>query len=170
MNVKSLELISLVRSAKNDQYGKGHKIPFINNFNINNAFNITIILFRWAKHACLKLDQPFFTFQSIFKLTYVQFNKAHEDVAISVGFDPARFSCKSSRVGGACALAYAGFPDSYIMLAGRWSSAAFLKYLRVAVQQYSVGLDAISDPSKFTLSDMKRLLPSKIISDAILIQ
>ena len=66
-------------------------------------------------------------------------------MAISVGFDPTRFSCKSSRVGGACALAYAGFPDSYIMTAVRWSSSAFLKYMRVAVQQFSNGLDAISD-------------------------
>ena len=111
------------------------------------------------------MDQPFFTFQSTFKLTYAQFNKAHKDVAVSVGFDPTRFSCKSSRVGGACALAYAGFPDSYIMTAGRWSSSAFLKYMRVAVQQYSNGLDAISDISKFTISDMKRLLPTAFNSN-----
>ena len=158
----------IVRSAKNDQSGSGHKIPFINDSSVEQSYNLTIILFRWAKVARLLKDQAFFTYQSTFKLTYIQFNKAHKDIAKSVGFDTARFSCKSSRVGGACALAYSGFPDSYIMIAGRWSSSAFLKYLRVAVQQYSVGLDAISDPSKFTLSDMKRLLPSKIISDAVI--
>ena len=86
-------------------------------------------------------------------------------MVVSVGFDFTRLACKSSRVGGACALAYAGFPDSYIMTAGRWSSSAFLKYMRVAVQQYSNGLDAISDISKFTISDMKRLLPTTFSSN-----
>ena len=37
-----------------------------------NAFNITIILFRWAKIANLIIDQAFFTFQSTF-IYYLQF-------------------------------------------------------------------------------------------------
>ena len=71
----------------------------------------------------------------------------------------SRFSCKSSRIGGACASSLAGFPDSFIMEMGRWKSLAFLHYVRQCITAYSNGINAISDPLVFTLNDVRRLLP-----------
>ena len=46
--------------AKNDEGGSGHKIPFINNQSNGSAFNLTFILFRWAKVADLRVKSSLF--------------------------------------------------------------------------------------------------------------
>ena len=150
-------VIIFVRSAKNDKHGSGHKIP--TSRSCSAGYDICEILFSWAKLALLKLGDPFYSYRQIWFLSYSQFNSAHKAIAKAMRLPPGRFSCKSSRVGGACALSMAGFPDSFIMQMGRWSSLAFLHYVRQCITAYSNGVDAISDPSVFTLNDVRRLLP-----------
>ena len=43
---------------------KKPKIQFINDSSVEGSYNLTIILFRWAKVASLLKDQAFFTYQS----------------------------------------------------------------------------------------------------------
>jgi len=152
-----------VRSAKNDQSGCGHKMPFSRDKDCSASFCLTLQLFQYSKHANLKRDQPFFLFQSRWKLSYRMLNKVHKEVAKKLNFDDNLFSCKSSRVGGACALSLAGFPDSYIMKLGRWKSVAFLEYVRLCVTAFTKGLKAISDPTVFTMNDVRKLTPTNVI-------
>jgi len=117
-------------------------------------------MFNWSKYANFKKLQPFFSCNSEWTLSYKQLNYAHKAIAKYFGFDTKLFSCKSSRIGGACALSLAGFPDSYIMKAGRWASLAFLIYVRQCIKAYSEGLKAISNPMVFTINDVRKLIPS----------
>jgi len=117
-------------------------------------------LFNWFIKAQHKSDDPFFSYRQCWKLTYDIFNNPHKTIARSIGINHTNFSTHSSRIGGACTLAAAGFPDSYIMLAGCWSSLSFLFYIRLAMQKYQEGLNALSNPLIFTINDVKRLVPT----------
>jgi hypothetical protein len=60
-----------------------------------------------------------------------------EDV---LGFPPSDIGTHSIRSGGAMAMYLAGVPVFTIMLIGRWSSDAFLRYIRRQVLQFSAGV------------------------------
>jgi len=149
-----------VRSAKNDKHGIGHNMPFNKSSYNDQGYCLTNYMFEWSKFANLKTNEPFFTCNSNWMLSYKQLNYAHKSIARHLGFDSKLFSCKSSRIGGACALSLAGFPDSYIMKAGRWASLAFLIYVRQCIKAFSEGLRAICNPSIFTMDDVRKLIPS----------
>lgn len=87
------------------------------------------------------------------------FNAAHKAIAKTINLPESRFSWKTSRVGAACAFSMAGYSDSFIMQMGRWSSLAFLHYVRQCITAYWNRVDAISDLSILTLNDVRRLLP-----------
>jgi hypothetical protein len=55
----------------------------------------------------------------------------------SMGFDPSELGTHSIRSGAAMAMHLAHVPTYTIMLIGRWSSDAFLRYLRVQVMQFT---------------------------------
>ncbi len=148
-----------IASAKSDQHGIGHKSPFTKDRHTN-GYCLIEFLFKFSKFSKSKKGDPYFSVNSSWVLSYRQLNDAHKIIAKSCGFDTKLFSCKSSRNGGACALSLAGFPDSFIMKAGRWKSLAFLVYVRLCVKAYSDGLKAISDPKVFTMDDVRKLIPS----------
>jgi len=148
-----------VRDRKNDIGGSGHNCTFDFNCVATQGFNVVLVLFEWALSAQLNEDDPFFSYRQQWKLSYKAFNTAHKIIASSLGLDPTYFSTHSSRVGGACTLAAAGFPDSFIMLAGGWNSLAFLFFIRLAIAQYQRGLQALSNPNIFTVKDVKKLIP-----------
>ena len=110
--------------------------------------------------ARLQPGDPFFSYRQKWFLSYHQLNSAHKKVGKAFDLPQKRFSCKSSRVGGACALSLSGFPDSYIKIMGRWASLSFLHYVRLCVTAYSKGLAALSNPKLFTVTDVKKLLPT----------
>ena len=148
-----------ISSAKNDTYGSGHKHAYSKVISERAGYNLVTMMFSWAILAQLKENQPFFSYRSLWVFTYEQFNQAHKKIANALGFDSSRFSGKSSRIGGACALMYAGFPDSFIMFAGRWRSLSFLYYVRLTLAAHQKGLEALSDPSMFTMNDVRKLFP-----------
>ena len=78
---------------------------------------------------------PYFLISWFMDNYYEQFNAAHKRIAKALGFDPSKFSSRSSRIGGACALALAGVPDSDLMLRGRWKFLAFLYYVRMCIRK-----------------------------------
>jgi hypothetical protein len=65
-----------------------------------------------------------------------------------LGFPPEEIGTHSIRSGAAMAMYLAGVPAFTIMLIGRWSSDAFLRYIRRQVQEFSAGVS-----SKMLLSD-----------------
>jgi hypothetical protein len=58
----------------------------------------------------------------------------------TLGFPPEDIGTHSIRSGGAMAMYLAGVPVFTIMLIGRWSSDAFLRYIRRQVLQFSAGV------------------------------
>jgi hypothetical protein len=78
-----------------------------------------------------------------------------EDV---LGFPPDDIGTHSIRPGAAMAMYLAGVPVFTIMLIGRWSSDAFLRYIRRQVLQFSVGVSKrmVSDQAQdfFTIPDI----------------
>jgi hypothetical protein len=65
-----------------------------------------------------------------------------------LGFEPHEIGTHSIRSGSAMAMYLAGVPAFTIMLIGRWSSDAFLRYIRRQVQEFSAGVS-----SKMLLTD-----------------
>jgi hypothetical protein len=57
-----------------------------------------------------------------------------------LGFGPEDIGLHSLRSGAAMAMYLAGVPVYTIMLIGRWSSDAFLRYIRKQVQEFSAGV------------------------------
>ncbi len=57
-----------------------------------------------------------------------------------LGFTPNQLGLHSARSGAAMAMYLAGIPVFTIMLLGRWSSDAFLRYIRKQVKEFSTGV------------------------------
>ena len=59
-----------------------------------------------------------------------------------LGIRRSEIGTRSIRSGAAMALYLAGVPVFSIMLVGRWSSTAFLKYIRKQVQEFLQGISS----------------------------
>jgi hypothetical protein len=80
-----------------------------------------------------------------------------------LGFSANQLGLHSARSGAAMAMCLADVPVFTIMILGRWSSDAFLHYIRKQVQEFSKGISQkmISNERFFTLSSLPSLpLPS----------
>ena len=55
----------------------------------------------------------------------------------AIGLDPAQYVGHSFRIGAATTGAAAGIEDSTIQALGRWSSSAFLSYIRLTLQEWA---------------------------------
>jgi len=60
----------------------------------------------------------------------------------SLGFHACNIGLHSARSGAAMAMYLAGVPVYTIMLLGRWSSDAFLRYIRKQVKEFSKGVSS----------------------------
>jgi len=74
-----------------------------------------------------------------------------------LGFSPDQVGLHSARSGAAMAMYLAGVPVVKIMLLGRWSSDAFLRYIRRQVKEFSGGVSQkmISNERFFTISSIQ---------------
>ena len=73
---------------------------------------------------------PFFLRQDGTPLTKAFFVSRVREALLTLGLNPQHYAGHSFRIGAATAAAQAGFEDSIIQALGRWSSAAFLRYIR----------------------------------------
>jgi hypothetical protein len=154
----------LVRSAKNDQEGTGHKCYFaVQAVSPTSAFCIASTMFEWAQKAQPTPEEPFLSYRGERTLSYDMYAKAIKTAAQRSGFNPARFSPHSVRIGGASSLAAAGFDNYYIMKAGRWKSLAFLDYIRGAARAMAAAQAAIANPSSYSNSDLRLLHPGAVV-------
>jgi hypothetical protein len=71
----------------------------------------------------------------------------------TLGFSPEQIGLHSARSGAAMAMYLAGVPVFTIMLMGRWSSDAFLRYIRKQVKEFSSGISKkmITNEKFFTM-------------------
>jgi hypothetical protein len=72
-----------------------------------------------------------------------------------LGFTPDQIGLHSARSGAAMAMFLAGIPVFTIMLMGRWSSDAFLRYIRKQVKEFSLGVSSkmIQNENFFTIQN-----------------
>jgi len=155
---------TLIRSAKNDQNGEGHKCSFsVLPLSASCVYCVATTMFHWARMARPQSTDPFLSHhgggRGRWYLTYALYNDAVKRAAMMSGFDPARFATHSCRIGGATLLAAGDHPNHYIQRAGRWKSLAFLNYIRWAVSSMKAALVTLVNPLVFTNADMLKLNP-----------
>ncbi len=78
---------------------------------------------------------PFFMFRDKKPLTKAVFTHKIRDVLQAIGLPYQNFAGHSFRIGAATAASRAGIEDSTIRMLGRWSSSAFLAYIRTPRDQ-----------------------------------
>ena len=87
---------------------------------------------------------PFFRLENGIPLTKSRFVQKVHDVLTRAGISHTGYSGHSFRIGAATAAAEAGLEDSVIQALGRWSSSAFLRYIRITRQQLSCHTAALA--------------------------
>ena len=78
---------------------------------------------------------PFFILKNRTPLTKSTFTARIREALQALGFPEENFAGHSFRIGAATAAASAGIEDSVIRTMGRWSSSAFLAYIRTPREQ-----------------------------------
>ena len=78
---------------------------------------------------------PFFRLNPSTPLTKPRFVAAVREALLAVGVSPHLYAGHSFRIGAATSASRAGLQDSFIQAMGRWSSAAFLSYIRTPPEQ-----------------------------------
>lgn len=165
--LSALVAISIkIRSAKNDQGGRGFQYYFSRNPPSRSsaaAFDLVEDMFVLASLARPMGTDSFFSSGS-YILKYHMFNDAIKAVAANVGADKTRYSCHSMRVGGATVLATAHFPDYVIQNMGRWKSMEFLHYLHWNPNTMREAMVALVDPHIFKLSDLVKMNAAALLT------
>jgi hypothetical protein len=152
-----------VRSAKNDQGGRGYKYYFERDTVLSStaAFDLVLDLFKLAQVTRPHGEEAYFSLKEertgIYRLPYYRLNEMVKRVATEMGQDPDRYSSHSFRIGGATVLAAANFPDYVIQNMGRWKSLAFLHYLHWAPSMMRSAMKVLTDTSIFTLRDLQNM-------------
>ena len=71
-------------------------------------------------------------------ITKPHFVARTRDILATLGLPQSQFAGHSFRIGAATAAAAAGVEDSTIQTLGRWSSAAFLQYIRTPKERLAL--------------------------------
>lgn len=153
-------VIFVIRSAKNDKLGRQHRLCFRRSLVSDCDSCICSFAYDWAIRAQLQPESQFLSYQSQWCVTSSDINKAVKTVARFFRLNCRRFTSHSLRYGGASALAAGGIADSTIQNTGRWSSTAFLGYLRLSTEIMDRSLHVLCDTNIFSVSDVRRLTSS----------
>ena len=119
-----------LKVSKCDQFGKGVEI-FIGRTNSTICPVAAILSYMVARGPSAG---PFFQFADGSPLTKARFIGEVRSALALAGLDPSSYSGHSFRIGAATSATQAGLEDSTIKALGRWSSTAFLTYLRTPKQ------------------------------------
>jgi hypothetical protein len=113
-------------------------------------------------------ESPVNTFYDAGKLTFVDASDVKRSLRTAadilgpdrLGYASTDIGTHSLRSGAAMAMYLNDVPVYTIMLIGRWSSDAFLRYIRRQVQQFSTGVSArmIRTPHFFTVPDSSNII------------
>jgi len=153
----------IIRKAKNDQEGRGHKYVFPLRVvdGVKRVFDFTTELWKYVTIAFPQKDKMFFYVPSEDWTLHPNFlNNQLKALATLYNFDPTRVSSHSLRVGGASALAAAGVPEYVIKEMGDWRSLAFLAYLRATFHVFSDAQDILASTNLFSVDKIRASHPS----------
>lgn len=117
-----------VRHSKTDQFGEGATICLARND--SNLCPVAAILAYIAVRA--PTPGPLLMWEDGTPLTKTAFTLKFQAVLVAAGIDPTHYKGHSFRIGAATTAAAVGVPDSTIQMLGRWSSAAFQKYIQTS--------------------------------------
>ena len=120
-----------LKVSKCDQFGRGINV-FIGHTE-DDLCPVVAVLNYIAQRG----DQPgpFFRFSDHTPLTKARFVTKVREALTSAGVDCSGYSGHSFRIGAATTAARAGVADSVIQTLGRWTSAAFLGYIRTPQEE-----------------------------------
>ena len=120
-----------LKRTKCDQFGRGVDV-FIGRTH-DDICPVVALLTYMAQRG--QQEGPFFRFRDGFPLTKARFVTRFQAALDEVGVPCRDYSGHSFRIGAATAAARAGIEDSTIQLLGRWTSSAFLTYIRTPRDQ-----------------------------------
>ena len=115
-----------LKSSKCDPFGAGSDII------VGRTGNLLCPVSAVLQYIGSRGDQagPFFVDKQGRAITKPHFVARTRDILATLGLPQSQFAGHSFRIGAATAAAAAGVEDSTIQTLGRWSSAAFLQYIR----------------------------------------
>lgn len=117
-----------IKQSKTDQLGKGVEV-YIGKTGGELCPVAAVLAYMAGRGA--RGEGAFFTFANGQPLTKAKFTR-HVRLALqAVGMPCECFADHSFHIGAATTAAQAGLEDSTIRMLGRWSSAAFLSYIRL---------------------------------------
>lgn len=165
-----LGCLVIIKSAKNDQHGVGHRYYFPKKpVSASRLYDFASDMWNYAQVARPGKSQPFFhcTVPDSWSLTRGEFNKRLKLTARLYKLDPKHVSSHSLRAGAATALGAANVPDYVIKNFGGWSSEAFLRYVRATTQLYEHVHDILASVDGLSLSSLSlvnNLDPSQFLN------
>lgn len=120
-----------LKRSKTDQLGEGVEV-FIGKTGCQLCPVAGVVAYMVARGST---PGPFFVFKDNQPLTKPRFTKEIRAVLEALGLPYLNFASHSFRIGAATTAAKAGIEDSNIRMMGRWSSSAFLAYVRTPREQ-----------------------------------
>ena len=120
-----------LRVSKCDQFGRGANI-YVGKADGPRCPVVAVVAYMAARGPTAG---PFFCNQQGRPMLKTYFIAELRKALTAAGLDQTAFAGHSFRIGAATAAAQAGVPDSTIQILGRWSSAAFLTYIRTPQHQ-----------------------------------
>ena len=120
-----------LRHSKCDQFGKGVDI-YVGRIGSLRCPVVAVVSYMAARGPGAG---PLFVNHEKKSLTKARLVGELRTALSAVGLEQASFAGHSFRIGAATAASQAGLPDSIIQTLGRWSSAAFLSYIRTPRRQ-----------------------------------
>ena len=160
-HIKGITVTIGMNGTKNDQDSEADSYYYpivIQNDNEPEQFCFALMMYDQACEGRPKRDQSFFSVNTDarpWQLTYQHYSDAVKLAATLCGIKDTRgYTPKSTRVGAASALAAAGMPAYIIKFLGRWTSLAFMDYIRLSMKQFEVAMCHLTNPETLTLQDM----------------
>lgn len=122
----------LLKVSKCDQLGKGVEV-FVGRVERDEVCPVVAC----CAYMALRGDRPgpFFCYKDGSPFTKASFVTQVREALTNAGLDASLYSGHSFRIGAATSAAHAGMQDTTIKSLGRWSSGAFMTYIRTPRQQ-----------------------------------
>ncbi len=154
------ETIVHIPSSKADQNGFG--CSFVSSMTVPDTKRVAELLFDWAVRTHKRPSDPFLSHFSIdgrclWKVDGDDLTRSLRAVATRFGFPASelhRFTLHSFRKGGASTLLAAGVSTAQVQLAGRWKSAAYMRYLIGAHSMFESTQAALANESLLTAQNV----------------
>lgn len=139
-----------LRESKSDIFRSGVDIKIFANNLLSCPYQA--LKTAWTRSPVTSPSAPLFQYPTGRPLDYHFLQRALKVLTKRIGFDDARYSSHSLRIGGATTLAVLGFPAHVIRTLGRWRSLSYQLYTRVDDATFAKASQAMGSCSNFSHS------------------